>query len=68
MVFDHGYHGMLDVLLVLAQLGRHLLFELLGKRLDDHVGVGKLLNSHKISLKLKQPINQLYLTNPYLSV
>ena len=43
MVFHHGDHGMLDVLLVLAQLGRHLLLELLGEGLDDHVAVSNLL-------------------------
>ena len=43
MVFHHGDHGVLDVLLVLAQLGRHLLLELLGEGLDDHVAVSNLL-------------------------
>ena len=43
MVFHHSDHGVLDVLLVLAQLGRHLLLELLGEGLDDHVAVSNLL-------------------------
>ena len=43
MILNHGNHGMLNVLLVLAQLGRHLLLKLLGESLDDHVAVGDLL-------------------------
>ena len=43
MILNHGNHGMLNVLLVLAQLGRHLLLELLGEGLDDHVAVCDLL-------------------------
>ena len=43
MILNHGNHGMLNVLLVLAQLGRHLLLELLGEGLDDHVAVSNLL-------------------------
>ena len=42
MILNHGNHGMLNVLLVLAQLGRHLLLKLLGESLDDHVAVGNL--------------------------
>ena len=44
MILNHGNHGMLNVLLVLAQLGRHLLLELLGEGLDDHVAVRNLLS------------------------
>ena len=43
MVLHHGDHGVLDVLLVLAQLSGHLLLELLGEGLDDHVAVSNLL-------------------------
>ena len=44
VVFHHGDHRVLDVLLVLAQLGRHLLLELLGEGLDDDVAVSNLLS------------------------
>ena len=44
MVFHHGDHGVLDVLLVLAQLSGHLLLKLLGEGLDDHVAVRNLLS------------------------
>ena len=43
MVLHHGNHGVLDVLLVLAQLSGHLLLKLLGEGLDDHVAVSNLL-------------------------
>ena len=43
MVLHHGDHGVLDVLLVLGQLSGHLLLELLGEGLDDHVAVSNLL-------------------------
>ena len=43
MVLDQLDHGVLDVLLVLAQLSGHLLLKLLGESLDDHVAVGDLL-------------------------
>ena len=44
MVLHHGNHGVLDVLLVLGQLSRHLLLQLLGEGLDDHVAVRNLLS------------------------
>ena len=43
MVLDQLDHGVLDVLLVLAQLSGHLLLKLLGEGLDDHVAVSNLL-------------------------
>ena len=43
MVLHHGNHRVLNVLLVRGQLGRHLLLELLGEGLDDHVAVSNLL-------------------------
>ena len=43
MVLDQLDHGVLDVLLVLAQLSGHLLLKLLGEGLDDHVAVCDLL-------------------------
>ena len=44
MVLDQLDHGVLDVLLVLAQLSGHLLLKLLGEGLDDHVAVRNLLS------------------------
>ena len=44
MVLHHGNHRVLDVLLVRSQLSWHLLLELLGQGLDDHVAVGDLLS------------------------
>ena len=43
MVLNHGDHGVLDVLLLLGQLSRHLLLKLLAEGLDDGVAVSDLL-------------------------
>ena len=40
MIFKHGNHCVLNILLILRELSRHLLVELFGKSLDDHVGIG----------------------------
>ena len=40
MIFKHGIHCVLNILLILRELSRHLLVELFGKSLDDHVGIG----------------------------
>ena len=43
VVVDHGHHGVLHALLLLAEPGVHVLAELLAEGADDEFAVGDLL-------------------------
>ena len=44
MIFKHGIHCVLNILLILRELSGHLLIVLLSKSFDDYVGIGNLIS------------------------